>query len=444
MRKLVVTFALILPCYACGPAAEQIAGDDDPPLADYQDIFAGAPKNDSLPTEGKADGVYPAQHTELVASQSPVKSQGRRGVCSIFATVGLMEHLYIRAGHEAPDFSEQYLQWSVKTQLKAFPGSSGSSGEANLRAVNKYGIPEEQAWPYEPDQWNSSNDEECTGTDPMPTRCYTNGDPPESAREAKKFFLPASRWLNTNSIKHQITTKKLAVVVGLDFFYQAWNHRKSTLPTTPANWNQGIVLYPNDEDIEESHKQRAGHAIVILGWDDDMEVPRRDKDGNQMTDEDGQPVMEKGFYLFKNSWGTAGFGIDNPHGAGFGWIAQRYVADYGSAVTSDMPTLVNPVGNQKQATFSGSVTKGQEAFHSVALGAKANSIKVVMSGSNDADLYTRFGARPTTTSYECRPYRPGSSETCEHPTAGGQHLEIMVVGWASGASSYSIEVTWLE
>jgi hypothetical protein len=39
--------------------------------------------------------------------------------------------------------------------------------------------------------------------------------------------------------------------------------------------------------------------------------------------------MEKGFWLFKNSWGTASFGVENPYGAGYGWLSYRYVDEYG-------------------------------------------------------------------------------------------------------------------
>ena len=33
-------------------------------------------------------------------------------------------------------------------------------------------------------------------------------------------------------------------------------------------------------------------------------------------------------------------------------------------------------------------------------------------GSGDADLYTRFGSQPTTSSYDCRPYASGNNESC--------------------------------
>jgi C1A family cysteine protease len=430
----------------CGPMVfDEPATNNDAPLSDYDQLFEGAPKNDSLPLEGKADTVYPKQHDELLAYQSPVKSQGSRGVCSIFATVALMEHLYLKAGHDSVDFSEQYLQWSVKVLEGAFPNSSGSNASYNLRAIHNHGVPDESAWPYEPYQWNSSNDEACTG-DAMPTRCYTNGDPSDDAKAAKKHYLPANKYLNTRSIKHHIYTNKTGVVVGLDFFYQSWNHRRSTLPTNQGNWSNGYVLYPNDDDVTESHKQRAGHGILLVGWDDELEVPIRDKDGNTVTDDEGNTVTEKGFYIFKNSWGTSGFGINNPFGAGYGYISMKYVERYGSAQVAGLPDAPGGGGNgeQKQATFSGSVDHEGTAFHTVQLGSTAKNIKVQMTGSGDADLYTRFDSQPTEGSYDCRPYESGSAETCSHPTTQGATLEIMVYGWDQGTSSYNITVTWDE
>jgi hypothetical protein len=132
------------------------------------------------------------------------------------------------------------------------------------------------------------------------------------------------------------------VVIGLDFFYQSWNHRKSVLPRNLDYWDQGYVLAPNAKDREESLKKRAGHAVLIVGWDDNLEVPIVDAEGKQVIGADGQPVKEKGFYIFKNSWGTAGFGIKNRYGAGYGYLSYRYASDEGTVYASDVPTLDAP------------------------------------------------------------------------------------------------------
>ncbi|NUZ11875.1 S8 family serine peptidase [Pseudoalteromonas sp. McH1-7] len=55
-------------------------------------------------------------------------------------------------------------------------------------------------------------------------------------------------------------------------------------------------------------------------------------------------------------------------------------------------------------------------------------------GSGDADLFVKFGARPTTTSYDCRPYESGNTETCviTNPQAGTWHLSINAYRTFSG------------
>ncbi|HTE55243.1 MAG TPA: proprotein convertase P-domain-containing protein [Kofleriaceae bacterium] len=314
--------------------------DNDPPLADREELLAGAPKADEIPVEFKADEILPTTFSDLVALQSPVKNQASRGVCSIFAVAGLMEHLYRIEGSVAnPDFSEQYLQWSAKVEVGSFPNTSGSNASYNLEAISEFGIPAEAAWPYEPAQWGASQDAACAGDEGLPTRCYTNGEPPQAALDAPKFFLPASRWLSRSDIKAHMFNRRSAVVVGFDFFYQSWNHRRSTLPINTRYWDQGYVLYPNDRDKQVSREHRAGHAVLLVGWDDTLEVPVVDENGAQVLDSSGQPRVERGFYIFKNSWGTGGFGLQNPFGPGYGYISQRYIDEFGSMRVTDVPVI---------------------------------------------------------------------------------------------------------
>lgn len=315
--------------------------DNDAPLSDVDALFKDAPDNAKLDELGKADAIYPKLYTELLTQQSPVRNQARRGVCSIFATNGLMEHLYIKGGSlPNPDFSEQFLQWSVKKEVGDFTNTEGSNANSNLEAISQFGIVKEADWPYEPDKWTSANDPECNGGESVPTKCYTNGEPPASALAAPRFKLPAGRWVNskTNSIKAFMTSKKQAVVVGMTFFYQAWNHRLSPIPVDSATyWKEGVVFYPNAKDKTESLKKRAGHAIVLVGWDDDKEIQPLDESGKPAVDAGGNPVKEKGFFIFKNSWGTDRFGTQNPYGAGYGYLSFKYVEEYGTVYGADVP-----------------------------------------------------------------------------------------------------------
>lgn len=339
--RLLVTALVTLPLFAACAGSEDDGPtpyDEDFPVS-ADTINDGAPNNSDLPDDNKADAVYPAKFE--LGDQSPVKNQGSRGVCSIFASTALVENVYIKAGMPVAeaDFSEQYLQWAAKNLQGAFRNTDGSSSDANLKAVVRFGTIKESAWRYESFPWTSANDAACNGGESLPTKCYTNGEPPTAATQAQKFKVPSSRWINTNSIKAHITSKKTGVNVGLTFFYQAWNHRRSTLPISNDLWRKGFVTYPNQDDKTESAKARAGHAIHIVGWDDNLEAPMRDKDGKPVLDASGNPRTEKGFYLFKNSWGTASFGVDHPTGAGYGWLSYRYVNEYGSAVVAELPTI---------------------------------------------------------------------------------------------------------
>ncbi len=325
-----------------GNARDGGAFDNMPALSDRDSLYDGWPGNTKLPDEGKADATYPKLFDAPIQWQSPIRSQGSRGVCSIFSAIGLMEHLYIKEGTLTdPDFSEQFLQWSVKEEVRSFPKTSGSSSSYNLQAIHRFGVVEERFDPYEPNEWDSSDDAECTGEDDQPTKCYTNGAPDDDAMAAERWHLPSGRWVSSrrDSIKAHMVNTEQAVVVGGDFFYQSWNHGSSKLTVDKDYFRKGYVMSPNAEDVADSEERPAGHSFVLVGWDDDLEVQKRDGEGNKLTDDNGDPVMEKGFFLFRNSWGTGSFGTENPYGAGYGWIGMDYVEDYLTAYVSDEPNV---------------------------------------------------------------------------------------------------------
>lgn len=89
-------------------------------------------------------------------------------------------------------------------------------------------------------------------------------------------------------------------------------------------------------------------------------------------------------------------------------------------------------------TISGiNVSRGQWANYTQALNAGYTSLVVTMSGgSGDADLYVRHGAKSTTSSYDCRPYKNGNNETCTFnaPAAGTWHIDVRGYSAASGVT----------
>ncbi|NVJ51889.1 MAG: M20/M25/M40 family metallo-hydrolase [Gammaproteobacteria bacterium] len=87
------------------------------------------------------------------------------------------------------------------------------------------------------------------------------------------------------------------------------------------------------------------------------------------------------------------------------------------------------------------VAQGQWQFYSVDLTAGYTSLNVTTSGgSGDADLYVRRGSQPTTSSYDCRPYRWGNDETCAINAPANEVWYIGVRGY-SASSGITLTIT---
>ena len=71
------------------------------------------------------------------------------------------------------------------------------------------------------------------------------------------------------------------------------------------------------------------------------------------------------------------------------------------------------------------------------LGAGYSSLTVTISGgSGDADLYVNYGSASSTSTYLCRPYKNGNSETCsfDNPQSGTWYLDLRGYSNASGVT----------
>jgi hypothetical protein len=90
--------------------------------------------------------------------------------------------------------------------------------------------------------------------------------------------------------------------------------------------------------------------------------------------------------------------------------------------TTSTPSLVNgvPVPNISGAS-------GSQQFWKLAVPAGRTSLTFTISGgTGDADLYVRSGAKPTTSTFTCRPFLNGNNETCTltNPVAGDWYVMI--------------------
>lgn len=84
-----------------------------------------------------------------------------------------------------------------------------------------------------------------------------------------------------------------------------------------------------------------------------------------------------------------------------------------------------------------SSTTNEKKYFKIDVPAGQGSLTVKIAGSNgDADLYTQFSTRPTTSAYTCRPYLNGSNETCTitNPAAGTHYVMLNTYAAYSGVT----------
>lgn len=80
--------------------------------------------------------------------------------------------------------------------------------------------------------------------------------------------------------------------------------------------------------------------------------------------------------------------------------------------------------------ISGAAGSAQTWTFTVPSGA-SNLVIAISGGSGDADLYVRRGSAPTTSSYDCRPYRTGNIESCSFATPQAGTYHVLVRGYTS-------------
>jgi vibriolysin len=87
-------------------------------------------------------------------------------------------------------------------------------------------------------------------------------------------------------------------------------------------------------------------------------------------------------------------------------------------------------------------TRSAKRYFRVAVPEGVRDLTVTLSGgTGDADLYVRRGAAPTTSLYDCRPYRTGNEEVCTFAAPAEGVWYVMLNGF-SAYSGVSLRVTW--
>ncbi|WP_299943012.1 M20/M25/M40 family metallo-hydrolase [uncultured Microbulbifer sp.] len=147
-------------------------------------------------------------------------------------------------------------------------------------------------------------------------------------------------------------------------------------------------------------------------------------------------------YIHTSNDTLANSGGDANHAVKFGKLAAAYVAELAKGTIDDDPGP-DPDPEEQTENFSGSVVRGSEEHFGPFSAVPGTGFVADMTGTNDADLYVRFGAIPTSRDYDCRPYEDGSSENCTLSVPGDKSaVYVMVRGYSPRDSIFELQVTY--
>ncbi len=298
----------------------------------------------------------------VIQKQTDVKNQGPRNLCTVFSITALVESLYLinHPGMRDIDLSEEWLHY-LYTQTSASGGSSGAYQTTLFEKIKASGMSDEQYMPYDKNVWTAGSSplatQRCAGlTSKSLTRCLmahhrpgllgvsdaelnnrssANYDPDfasarASAVESKRQFINSlsGRVVSAEGARSRLR-RGIPVSVKLKVYFGSWNHSHGDslgIDRDPSLLAKGIVTYPEAGSLDEvkSRGDSAIHSVVLVGYDDNVEVTYNKK----MTDGSTRTFTRKGVYYFKNSWGTAKFGnqfkLNGSRIPGFGMIIQDY------------------------------------------------------------------------------------------------------------------------
>lgn len=117
-------------------------------------------------------------------------------------------------------------------------------------------------------------------------------------------------------------------------------------------------------------------------------------------------------------------------------MVRGYSAYSGVSLTADYTAPASGGNNGGGGTLDNlTATTGNWLHYTITVPAGMSTLTVNSSGgTGDADLYVRRGSQPTTTSYDCRPYKNGNNESCSftNPQAATYHVSLRAYSSFSG------------
>lgn len=217
-----------------------------------------------------------------------VRNQVALNSSTAFAVTALMEYFERRAFSRHADYSELFLYRSSR-DLLGYSADLGADLRTTLRALQTFGLPAENLYPYDPSRHAETPPPFCYGfADAFRTLRYFRLDDPKLS--GKEVLLNVRKCL----------AARMPSVFGLSLY-----------TSFPLEGEGNEIAMP-----EPGEQHLGGQALLAVGYDDERMVG-----------------PHQGALLVRNSWGTA-WGE-----RGYAWLPYNYVE---SKMAVDFWSLMRP------------------------------------------------------------------------------------------------------
>lgn len=325
---------------------------------------------------------------------TPVKDQGYCGSCWAFSTTAPLESLILLNDGVSTDLSEQYL-------ISCNSDGWGCNGGF---------------WAHDYHEWKAVSGELEAGAVLESVFPYEDADVSCNPPHDKAYQITSWEYVcgdsyctpTTDQLKQAIYDHgPLTVAVCVNGAFQSYS--------------DGVFTGPSCSSLN--------HGVVLVGWDD-----------------------ADNCWIMRNSWGTAwgenGYMRIQYGVSGIG--SEACYVEYESSPEPEPDPEPEPEPAENEITNGQTLSdlaasQGEWIYYYVNVPIGASNLQIQISGgSGDADLYTRLGSEPTTSTYDCRPYNYGNNENCSYstPEAGQWYIGIRAYNAYSGVSlsvSYDVE-----